>query len=122
MAAKLTQAHERHWIHEPVVGHDIDRCKMWYDGEGVSASLVKMSPGTRLSRHRHDTGVQGFLMSGTLTYEGASEKRTLGGRDYHFVPRGEAHIETAVDECTVLVIKAEPNIQYQIDDAGNRRT
>jgi quercetin dioxygenase-like cupin family protein len=84
--------------------------------------LVKMSPGTKLSRHRHETWVQVFLVSGTMTYEGASEKRTLGGGDYYFVPPGEAHIETADDECTVLIIKAEPNIQYQIDDAGNRRT
>jgi hypothetical protein len=55
--AKFTQVHERQWIREPVVGHDIQRC-----------------------------------------------------------------IEAEVDECTVLIIKSEPNVQYQIDEAGSRRT
>jgi hypothetical protein len=118
--AKFTQVHERHWILEPVVGHDMTvqdvvrrRGRISVACENVTGHETQppsaRNLGTGFPRERYDD------------LRGASEKRTLGGGDYYFVPPGEAHIETAVDECTVLIIKAEPNIQYQIDDAGNRR-
>lgn len=34
---------------------------------------------------------------------------------------GEEHIETSIEETQVLVVKAEPNIQYQIDSDGNMK-
>lgn len=119
---KFTQVKEREWISEPVVGHTIERCKMWYDGEGVSASLVKMPPNHKLSMHRHETWVNVFIVSGSMTWEAGGEKRMLGAGDYYFVKPGEEHIETSVEETLVLIIKAEPNIQYPIDENGNMIT
>ena len=119
--AKFTQVHERKWVAEPVVGHDIERCKMWYDGQSVSASLVRMAANNRLSLHRHDTWVQVFMVSGNMRWESGGEQRTVGPGDYYFVSPGEEHIETSIDECVVLVIKAEPNIQYPIDELGKRK-
>jgi hypothetical protein len=29
-------------------------------------------------------------------------------------------VETSIDECLVMIIKAEPNVQYRIDPTGNR--
>ncbi|MFF5979430.1 cupin domain-containing protein [Streptomyces olindensis] len=119
--AKFTQVDEREWIHENVVGHAIDRCKLWYDGHGVSFSLVKMPPHHELSLHRHETWVAVFVIEGGLNWTSGDEERKTGPGDFYFVPPGEEHIESSVDESLVLIIKAEPNVQYPIDENGNRR-
>lgn len=117
---KFTTVDERDWIHEDVVGHAIDRCKLWYDGHGLSFSLVKMPPSYELSRHRHETWVAVFLVEGSMHWQGSNgDTRELGAGDFYFVPPGEEHIETSVDATTVLIIKAEPNIQYPISADGS---
>ncbi|MDX3233970.1 cupin domain-containing protein [Streptomyces sp. ME19-01-6] len=119
---KFTQVDERDWIHEDVVGHAIDRCKLWYDGHGVSFSLVKMPADYQLSLHRHETWVSVFVVEGTMKWEDADgNERKLGRGDFYFVSPGEEHIETSIGETLVLIVKAEPNIQYQVDADGNRK-
>ncbi|WP_213571164.1 cupin domain-containing protein [Rhodococcus sp. USK13] len=115
-----TPADEREWIHEDVVGHAIDRCKLWYDGHDVSFSLVKMSWNSQLTRHRHDTWVAVFLVQGNLHYKSGDVERFCKAGDFYFVPPGEDHVETSVGEALVLVIKHEPNKQYPVDEHGNR--
>ena len=119
--AKFTQVDERQWIHEDVVGHAIDRCKLWYDGHGVSFSLVKMPANYELSLHRHETWVTVFVVDGCLKVESGDEERKCGPGDFYFVTPGEEHVETSMDETLVLIVKAEPNIQYPIGDNGGRR-
>ena len=120
--AKITQADEREWIHENVVGHAIDRCKLWYDGHGVSFSLVKMPANYELSLHRHETWVSVFVVEGSMLVKGAGEdEQKVGTGGFYFVNPGEEHVETSVDETTVLIVKAEPNIQYQVDADGNKK-
>ncbi|QOZ52541.1 hypothetical protein [Bradyrhizobium sp. CCBAU 53338] len=116
--AKFTQVKDRGWITEKVVGHTIDRCKMWYDGEGVSVSLVKMPAKHRLDIHRHETWVS--VLSYLARWCGRARKRNAFSAqgDYYFVEPGEVHIETSVNETIVLITKAEPNIQYPIDASG----
>lgn len=118
---KFTQVDDRAWIHEDVVGHAIDRCKLWYDGHGISFSLVKMPPDYELSLHRHETWVAVFLVEGTMKWAGGGEERKLSAGDFYFVNPGEEHVETSIDHTTVLIIKAEPNIQYQIGADGNKK-
>ncbi|WNM35718.1 cupin domain-containing protein [Streptomyces sp. Li-HN-5-11] len=118
---KFVQVDEREWIHENVVGHAIDRCKLWYDGHGLSFSLVKMPPNYELSLHRHETWVAVFVVEGSMKWEGDGQERKLGVGDFYFVHPGEEHVETSLDETLVLIIKAEPNVQYQIDADGNRK-
>lgn len=112
--AHFTQVADRDWITEDVVGKAIERCKMWYGGEGVSASLVNMPENYDLGLHRHETWVTVFLVNGTMSYRGGGEERTISAGDFYFVPPGEEHREKSIDACTVLIIKAEPNIQYPI--------
>jgi quercetin dioxygenase-like cupin family protein len=118
---KFTSVDEREWLNENLVGHAIDRCKLWYDGEGVSFSLVKMAANYELSLHRHETWVAVFVVKGTMKWEGDGEERKLGEGDFYFVRPGEVHVETSIDEAMVLIVKAEPNVQYQVDPVGERR-
>ncbi|WNM31764.1 cupin domain-containing protein [Streptomyces sp. Li-HN-5-11] len=118
---KFTQVDEREWIHEDVVGHAIDRCKLWYDGHGLSFSLVKMPANYELSLHRHETWVAVFVVEGSMKWEGDGQERKLGTGDFYFVHPGEEHVETSLDETLVLIIKAEPNIQYPVDADSDRR-
>ena len=120
--AKFIQVHEREWIHEDVVGHAIDRCKMWYDGHDISFSLVKMPENHKLSLHRHETWVAVFVVAGTILVESGDEERKCETGDFYFVTPGEEHIETSITETTVMIIKAEPNIQYPINENGDRKT
>ena len=119
--AKFTQVDERAWIHEDVVGHAIDRCKLWYDGHDISFSLVKMPPHYELSLHRHETWVAVFVVDGSIRCESGNDGRECGPGDFYFVSPGEEHVETSVKETTVLIIKHEPNVQYQIDADGQPR-
>lgn len=120
--AKFVLENEREWIHEDVVGHAIDRCKLWYDGHDVSFSLVKMPPNYELSLHRHDTWVSVFVVEGSIMVQskGADDQK-VGVGGFYFVNPGEEHVETSIDGTTVLIIKAEPNVQYQVDSTGNRK-
>jgi quercetin dioxygenase-like cupin family protein len=118
----ITRVDEREWIHEDVVGHAIDRCKLWYDGHGVSFSIVKMPANYQLSLHRHETWVSVFVLEGSMLVQAKGDdeqKVTAGG--FYFVRPGEEHIETSIDETQVLIVKAEPNIQYQVDSEGNTK-
>ncbi|MEH0553990.1 hypothetical protein [Streptomyces sp. B21-101] len=72
---KFIQVDEREWIHEDVVGHAIDRCKLWYDGHGLSFSLVKMPANYELSLHRHETWAAVFLVEGSMKWDGDGEER-----------------------------------------------
>ncbi|MBR8640507.1 cupin domain-containing protein [Streptomyces tuirus] len=118
---KFTQVDEREWIHEDVVGHAIDRCKLWYDGHGLSFSLVKMPADHELSLHRHETWVAVFVVEGAMKWEGDGQERTLDAGGFYFVNPGEEHVETSLKDTLVLIVKAEPNIQYPIDTDGDRR-
>ncbi|MDX3233923.1 cupin domain-containing protein [Streptomyces sp. ME19-01-6] len=118
---KFTQVHEREWIHEDVVGHAVDRCKLWYDGHGISFSLVKWPANYELSRHRHETWVAVFIVEGSALWRSGDQERKVEAGDFYFVTPGEDHVETSIEETTTLVIKAEPNIQYPIDEDGQRR-
>ena len=119
---KFTQVAERDWIHENVVGHAIDRCKLWYDGHDVSFSLVNMPSSYELSLHRHDSWVAVFVVDGTMTVRSRDgDERTVGAGDFYFVRPGEEHVETSIDQTQVLIIKAEPNVQYQIGDDGSAK-
>lgn len=45
----------------------------------------------------------------------------LGAGDFSFVNPDEEHVETTLDETLFMIIKAEPNIQYEIDTNGDRK-
>ncbi|WP_433297265.1 cupin domain-containing protein [Pseudonocardia sp. CA-142604] len=117
--SEFTSVDERQWIHEDVVGHAIDRCTLWRD-DTISFSFVKLPPNYDLGLHKHESWVAVYLVEGTMKWESDGEERKVGAGDFYFVPDGEEHVETSIDECLVMIIKAEPNVQYRIDPAGNR--
>ena len=119
--AKVVNPIDRSWIHEDVVGHAIDRCKLWYDGHGVSFSLVNMPSDHRLSLHRHESWVSVFVVEGSMKVESAGSTQHVDKGGYYFVEPGEEHVETSIEATTVLIIKAEPNIQYPIAAPGAPR-
>lgn len=96
-----------------VVGHDIPRCTLWNGEHGVHTSIVKMHKGMDLGLHKHETWVQVFVLSGSLYC--SHGKLTCGPGDYYFVEPGETHVEIALEESEIMIIKAMPNVQYQVE-------
>ena len=113
---KYTHAHERVYNSDTVVGHDIPRCYLWDDGHGVQTSIVKMYKGQDLGVHKHETWVQVLVLSGKL-YCSLDDRTCLPG-DFYFVEPNDVHREVAIEESEVMIIKAMPNIQYQVEEQG----
>ena len=109
---KYTQVDERQFKADESVGHPIPRCMLWNDGHGVQTSIVKMHKGQNLGLHKHETWVQVFVLSGKLHC--SLGERTCGPGDYYFVEPNDVHVEKALEESEILIIKAVPNIQYQV--------
>lgn len=99
-----------------VVGHAIPRCILWGGDLGVHTSIVKMYKGMDLGLHKHETWVQVFVLSGSLYC--SRGKLTCGPGDYYFVEPGEAHVEIALEDSEIMIIKAMPNVQYPVEPAG----
>jgi quercetin dioxygenase-like cupin family protein len=69
---------------------------------GVATSLVRMSPGARLYRHRHKVAEEFFILEGDCTVEGAR----LHPGDYHRAEAGSIHESTYTDEGTLFLLIA----------------
>jgi quercetin dioxygenase-like cupin family protein len=112
---------DRKWVREDLVGVPVDRATLWNDGQVVSFSLVNMPADYNLGLHRHETWVGVMVISGSLRLEcdGAVHEVQAGG--FYFVSPNSEHLEKSVDAATVLIVKAEPNIQYPINSDGSRR-
>ena len=110
--AKFVAKDERVWKSDTVVGNSITRCMLWNDGHNVSASLVPMPKGKNLGHHRHDTWVQVFVVSGSMKV--LPDNRVIESGGYYFVEEGDEHTEIALEESLVLIIRAEPTIQYPV--------
>lgn len=105
-------AADRAFKTDSVVGHVIPRAVL-YEGHGVQTSIVRMYKGQDLGFHRHDSWVQVFVLSGSLHC--SLEDRTCIAGDYYFVEPGDEHREVSLEDDTdVLLVKALPNIQYQV--------
>ena len=104
---------DRVYDENTVVGHAIPRCTMWGGEHGVHTSIVKMHKGMDLGLHKHETWVQVFVLSGTLYC--SHGKHTCVAGDWYFVEPGEAHVEKALEDSEIMIIKAMPNIQYPVE-------
>uniref|UniRef100_UPI003F49501A cupin domain-containing protein n=1 Tax=Cupriavidus yeoncheonensis TaxID=1462994 RepID=UPI003F49501A len=109
---KYTHVDERVFLDNEVVGHAIPRCMLWDGGHGVQTSIVKMHDGQDLGWHKHDSWVQVFVLSGKIYC--SLDNRTCGPGDFYFVEPGDVHLEKALEESQVMIIKAMPNIQYPV--------
>lgn len=109
---KYTSKEERVYNANEVVGHAIPRCMLWDGGHGVQTSIVKMHKGMDLGMHQHETWVQVMVLSGKL-HCSLGDRTCIAG-DYYFVEPGDTHLEKALEESEVLIIKAMPNIQYPV--------
>jgi anti-sigma factor ChrR (cupin superfamily) len=70
-------------------------------GTGLATSLVKMLPGKRLARHRHNGSEQLFILEGDCHLQG----EVLGPGDYHRAEDGSIHDSTfTVGGTTFLLI------------------
>jgi quercetin dioxygenase-like cupin family protein len=113
---QFTSKDNRNFVDDSVVGHAIPRCVLWDGGHGVHTSITKMHKGMDLGAHKHDTWVQVFVLSGSLYC--SRGKLTCGPGDFYFVEPGESHVEVALEDTEILVVKAMPNIQYPIGAGG----
>jgi anti-sigma factor ChrR (cupin superfamily) len=77
---------------------------------GISTSLVRMSPGASLPRHRH-LGVEQFLV---LEGDCNVNDERLGPGDFHFAEPGSVHESTNTQNGTLFLLVADQN--YQFDD------
>ena len=69
---------------------------------GIATSLVKMSPGASLPRHRHNDIEQIFIMEGDCHVQGES----LGPGDYHCAGPGSIHATTYTRGGTLFLLVA----------------
>jgi anti-sigma factor ChrR (cupin superfamily) len=79
---------------------------------GVATSLVRMSPGTALPRHRHEN-VERFLI---LEGECQIGDEMLGPGDFHVAERGSVHNSTSTTGGTLLLLVAGEN--YNFGESG----
>jgi putative transcriptional regulator len=75
---------------------------------GVATSLVRMSPGTALPRHRHES-VERFLV---LEGECRIGDEMLGPGDFHVAERGSVHNSTSTIGGTLLLLVAGENYNF----------
>jgi hypothetical protein len=69
--------------------------------EGIEISLLRVEPGARVARHRHDWIEELCLISGDCHCQGLE----LGPEDYHRANRGTTHdITHSVGGCTMVYI------------------
>lgn len=110
--SKCTKVKDRVFVDNTVVGHAIPRCMLWDGGLGVQTSIVKMHKGMDLGDHVHDTWVQVMVLSGKTLCTLGDQINKPG--DFYFVEPGSVHNKIALEDSEVLIIKAMPNIQYQV--------
>ena len=114
---KYVMKDERAFRQDSAVGHVIPRAVL-YEGMGFQTSVVRMYKDQDLGLHRHDSWVQVFVLSGRLYC--SIEDRECGPGDYYCVEPGDEHREIGLEDDTdILLIKALPNIQYQIEQQPN---
>ncbi|HKG22422.1 MAG TPA: cupin domain-containing protein [Blastocatellia bacterium] len=96
---RSTRTEELEW-HEVNAGILIKRLSV-DEATGLATSLVKMLPGRRLARHRHNGSEQLFILEGDCHLQG----EVLGPGDYHRAEDGSIHDTTyTVGGTTFLLI------------------
>lgn len=94
---------DRTWDAARVRGVSMPSCTLWDGGHDVVTRLFRMEKGASLPRHRHEVWVQIFVVSGKMHVDLGD--RTLEAGDYYFVEPGDTHVETALEDTELLVIR-----------------
>ena len=100
---KYVTTSERHWESARVRGVDMPSCTLWDSGHDVVTRLFRLSKGTQLPRHRHAVWVQIYVVSGKLHVDLGD--RTLKAGDYYFVEPGDTHVETALEDTELFIVR-----------------
>lgn len=104
----------REFAVDNVVGHPVPRAMLWDNGFDIQTSIVRMNKGDDLGRHRHDTWLQVFILSGSVHC--SVEDRVCVAGDFYMVEPGDEHVERCIEDAEILLIKSMPNIQCAVED------
>ena len=72
-------------------------------GEQESLALVEFAPGATVPEHQHANEQLGFVIEGSLDFEIAGERRTLGCGETWTIPGGVPHVASAGPDGAVIV-------------------
>jgi len=103
---------EQKWDQARVRGVNMPSCTLWDGGHDVVTRLFRLPKGCQLPRHKHAVWVQIFVVSGKMHVD--LGERTLEAGDFYFVEPGDTHIETALEDTELFIVR------YANDPQGAR--
>jgi quercetin dioxygenase-like cupin family protein len=107
MNTKYVACDERPWFTANVRGTEMSGATLWNEGYGLSTRVFRMPKGMVITPHKHDVFVQVAILAGRMHIDVGD--RTMGPGDIYFVQPGQMHVETALEDCEILVTKQEPD-------------
>ncbi|MCL5965616.1 MAG: cupin domain-containing protein [Deltaproteobacteria bacterium] len=88
-------------------------------GEKLMFSLVTLEPGAVVPEHSHPHEQMGMLVSGTMEFTIAGERRLLAGNEIYLVPGGVPHAAKAGPRGAVaLDAFSPPREEYLVQAPG----
>ena len=96
------------WETVDVRGAKMEKAVVWEGDHDVRSAFFRMPAGLEIPPHEHKKWVQVMVLEGRMRVEqvGAPPRDIVAGGIYFVMP-GETHVETAVDDCLVLVTQGE---------------
>lgn len=104
---KYVTADERSWFSASIRGQEMKGSTLWNEGHDVATRIFRMPKGMQIPLHKHEVWVQVVVLSGKMHV--SIGDRTVGPGGFYFVEPGDSHIETAVEDSEILVIKKLPD-------------
>ena len=104
---KYVSTEERNWFSASIRGMEMKGSTLWNDSHDVSTLIYRMPKGLQIPLHKHEVWVQVVVLSGKLHV--SIGDRTLGPGGFYFVEPGDSHVETALEDTEILVIKKLPD-------------
>jgi len=108
MATKYVTLQDQTWQSADVRGVLLETCSLWEGKYNVRAVFLRAPKGLQTPPHHHAYWVSILVISGKLHVEAVgAEAHTVAASEYYFVEPGETHVETALEDTLLLVVKEE---------------
>jgi quercetin dioxygenase-like cupin family protein len=108
MTTKYVTLQDQTWQPGEVGGVPMETCALWEGKYNVRAGFLRVPKGLQTPPHHHAYWVSILVISGELHVEAVgAEAHTVAAGEYYFVEPGETHVETALEDTLLLVVKEE---------------
>lgn len=112
----MTQYHggeELAWETVDVRGAEMQKAVVWEGAHDVRSAFFRMPAGLEIPDHSHTKWVQVMVLEGVMRVEQRGvPPREISAGGVYFVTPGENHVETAVEDCLVLVTQGEDRADF----------